>query len=252
VEDLRPHEAPTDDVGARRVDAEAGAAGDLDGELGRVIAEAAGADDDREPELLAERQLERAVAERDLESIGERPAGQIADPGDVAIDPLDRNAAGRERRSCWRSSVRPSKLADHHGGVLGADLVTGESLQDLLPGQGLGRVDANLGIRVGAIAIGLAKAERPDERLDAGPDGRIRDPELALHVAEVAAGAEEALEEGQLFAAQAAEAADAEVAFERRPARPAVQPGHGELTGADGASGDHIMWHWLRFLLCVG
>ena len=111
----------------------------------------------------------------------------------------------------------------------------------------LGRCDdadgriVHLGLRLG---VGPGpEAERADERLDPGPDGRVADPELALHVAQVAARAEEALEQDGLLAIDPTEAADAEVAFQGRPAAAAMQPGDRELVRADGAVGDDIVWH---------
>ena len=93
------------------------------------------------------------------------------------------------------------------------------------------------------VAHRAAEAEGADERLDPGADRGVADAELALHVAQVAARAEEALEEGELLAAQPAEPADAEVAFEGGPAAPAVEAGDRELAGADGTSGDDVVWH---------
>ena len=65
------------------------------------------------------------------------------------------------------------------------------------------------------------------------------------------AGAEEALEEDELLAAEAPEPADAEVAFQGGPAAPAVESRYGEFARTDGAGGDDIVWHGMRFLRCV-
>ena len=115
-------------------------------------------------------------------------------------------------------------------------------------GGGLGRV-RQCGVDVAGRAgrgipfVARPEAQRADQCLDPRPDGGIADAQLALHVAEVAAAAEEALENDELLARQAPEAADAEVALEGRPATAAVQTGDGELVRADGASGDHVVWH---------
>src|SRR5205085_12689486 len=103
--------------------------------------------------------------------------------------------------------------------------------------------------RASVVVAARAEPERPDERLDPGPDGRIADPELALDVAEVAARPEEALQEGGLIPAQPGEAADRELTLERRPARPAAEPRDRELTGADGTGGDDVVCH--AFLVSV-
>ena len=98
-----------------------------------------------------------------------------------------------------------------------------------------------LGDGVGLVA--RAEAQGTDERLDPGPDGGIADLELPLHVAEVAAAAQEALQDLGLLAGQAGEPTDRELALERRPALPAAQPRHRELARADGTGGDDVMGH---------
>jgi hypothetical protein len=99
---------------------------------------------------------------------------------------------------------------------------------------------------VGRVVVAARpEAERPDELLDARADRRVRDAELALHVAEVAPRPEEALEEGELIARQPAEPADAEVALEGRPAARAVEAGDRQLAGADGTGGDDVVRHWV-------
>src|SRR5262249_24102912 len=82
--------------------------------------------------------------------------------------------------------------------------------------------------------------ERPDERLDATADGWVGDAELTLHVAQVAARAEEALEQRELLAGQAPEPPDAELTLEGGPAGAAVEARDGELAGADGTSGVEV------------
>ena len=46
-----------------------------------------------------------------------------------------------------------------------------------------------------------------------------------------------------LLAIEATEAADAELALQRRPAGTAMEAGDGELTRADGAGGDDVVDH---------
>ena len=98
------------------------------------------------------------------------------------------------------------------------------------------------------IAVPRSEAERADERLDPRPDGRVRDPELALHVPEVAPRPEEALQQDELLARQPAEAPDAELALQGRAARAAVEAGDGELPGADGTGGDDVVRHAVPFV----
>src|SRR4051794_2879331 len=116
-------------------------------------------------------------------------------------------------------SALPSKGPDRGGGLVGADLVGGEALEDRLASlatrgfRGVSRCRLRLRL---VPAIAGTEPERTDQRLDAGADRGVRDPELALHVAKVAARPEEALEERRLILPEAAEPPDAEVAFERR------------------------------------
>ena len=127
-----------------------------------------------------------------------------------------------------------------------ADLVASERFEDgravhgLVGGRG-GRLGRGLIEVVGVRAF--PEAEGADERLDAGADRRVADAELPLHLAEVAAGAEEALQEGELVAVEPAEPPDAEVALERGPAAPAVEAGDRELARADGTGGDDVVCH---------
>ena len=122
----------------------------------------------------------------------------------------------------------------------------GEALEDGLAagcGVGAGRGRRG-GVLVGLVrAVAGPEAERPDERLDAAADGRVGDAELALHVAEVAARAEEALEQRELLPRQPPEPADAELALQGRAAGAAVEARHGELAGADGTGGDDVVRH---------
>ena len=88
-----------------------------------------------------------------------------------------------------------------------------------------------------------AEAEGADEGLDPGADRRVADAELALHLAQVAAGAQEALQQGELLAVEPAEPADAEVAFERGPAAPAVEPRDRQFARTDGTGRDDVVCH---------
>ena len=103
-----------------------------------------------------------------------------------------------------------------------------------------------------ASGIGLVpgpEAQGSDERLHPGPDRRVADGELPLHVAEIAPAAQEALQDHGLIAGQAGEPADPELALDRRAARTAPQACDRELARADRAGGDDIMRHW-KNLLC--
>src|SRR4051812_16925449 len=143
-----------------------------------------------------------------------------------------------------RSSTGPPERPDRGGRVLRADLVSGQPLEDPLT-AGVGGLDV---VRRRDVLVGAgSEAQRPDERFDARPDGRVGDPELPLDVAEVAARAKEALEERGLLATESREPADGELALERRPAGRAAKPGDGELAGADGAGGDHVVCHAFLF-----
>ena len=92
----------------------------------------------------------------------------------------------------------------------------------------------------------VAEAQGADERVDAGADGRVADAELALHLLEVAPRSEEALEERQLLAVEAAEAARTELALEGRAAAAAVQARDRQLTTAHRAGGDDVVNHRQR------
>ena len=91
---------------------------------------------------------------------------------------------------------------------------------------------------------GLVAGPEPEgahKRLDAGADRRVADPELPLHVAEVAAAAQEALEDLRLLAGEAGEPPDPELALDGGPAVAAAQPRDGELARADGTGGDDVV-----------
>jgi hypothetical protein len=93
----------------------------------------------------------------------------------------------------------PPEGSDGCGGFLGADLVASQALEDDL--AWIADRPFLRGLLVGLVVVAARpEAKGSNECLDPGPDGRIRDPELPLHVAEVAARAEEALEQGELLA----------------------------------------------------
>src|SRR6476659_7656826 len=172
-------------------------------------------------------------------------------PGAVRTGRADRfDAPGWSR--CWWScsSICPSERTNRHRRLLRADLVAGEAFEDLLPGRDR-RAIAGGGRKVLGtclVTVPWPEAQRPDKRLDPGPDGGVRDAELALHVAQVAARPQEALEQGQLLLRQAAKPPDGELTLERRATGAAVQARDGELAGADGASGDHVVRHAVPFV----
>ena len=174
--------------------------------------------------------------------IARRPVGPISCSSSTpVVEPRHRVVLPRARIAVaassalisWRASA--SRIAGAvHGRVGGRGGRFGRGVVELL---GVGT---------------LPEAEGADEGLDAGADGRVADAELALHLAQVAAGAEEALEQRELVAVQAAEPPDAEVAFERGPAAAAVEAGDRELARADGTGGDDVVWHWIgSFLVSV-
>ena len=240
------------DVRAGRLDDDRGPPGQLDLEVGRrpppspiERSTATRATSVPSPRTIAN------IPDRSCPStsrIVTRSASTRADP-DVAIAQPDRHDAlgaegvleGRADRGRGHDAVLPSaRIAAAASSALISWRASG--LEDLLAGPGRdcrladGLVDV---VRIGA----WPEAERPDERLDPGPDGRVADPELALHLAQVPARAQEALEQRQLVAVQAPEPPDAEVAFEGRPAAPAMEARDGQLVGADGTGGDDVVWH---------
>ena len=133
-----------------------------------------------------------------------------------------------------------------------AAATSGLGVAALAPTQSRGRRGCSGCVVGGLVAIGARpEAERANQRLDPGADGRVGDAQLALHVAEVAAGAEEALEQEQLLPREPPEPADAELALQGRAAGAAVEARHGQLAGADGTGGDDVVRHAVRFLPCV-
>src|SRR4029078_6683303 len=91
--------------------------------------------------------------------------------------------------------------------------------------------------------VALTEPDGANERVHAGADGGIRNAELAFPLLEVAARAQEALEERELLPGQAAETADSELAFEGGAAAPAMDAADHELALADGAGGDDVVRH---------
>ena len=67
--------------------------------------------------------------------------------------------------------------------------------------------------------------------------------QLTLHLPEVAARADEALEQRELVAVESSEAADIEVALERRSAAPTLEPGDAEVARADRTDRDDVVSH---------
>ena len=106
--------------------------------------------------------------------------------------------------------------------VAGVDLMARQLLEDL---RAVGhRHDANGRVRVVvAVRAGIgsrAEPEGPYERLHPGPDRRIADAQLPLHLAEVSARAKEALQQTLLLAIEPGEAADAAAVVARVLASP--------------------------------
>ena len=157
---------------------------------------------------------------------GAGPAVAQAD-GEQAVAPMMVEAGARRRGHRW---VLPSaRIAAAASSALISWRARAWRISSRLrPRSGFGRR------LVGLVGLGPGpEAERPDERLDPRADGRIADPELSLHLAQVAAGPEEALEQCELLAVETTEAPDAEVALERRAAAGAMETGDGQLAGAD-------------------
>ena len=75
----------------------------------------------------------------------------------------------------------------------------------------------------------IRQPERPNQRVDAGPDGGVRDLQLALEFLGVAPGPKETLEKRQLLAAQSPEATDVEVAFDCCAATATLKPRYRKL-----------------------
>ena len=109
--------------------------------------------------------------------------------------------------------------------------------------------------RAAAPADGRAvgQIQGAEQRLDAVANRWVRDAQLALELAQVAARAQERFEQRVLLAVESAEAADGEFALDRRAARVAMQPRNCERAVANRASRDHFSLHLLDLipsLLC--
>src|SRR5262245_40071436 len=139
------------------------------------------------------------------------------------------------------SSRCPPERADRRRRLLGGELVPGEGLEDLLSGPDRSRWLGRRLVRL--IGVAGSEAQCANERLDPGANGRIADPELALHVTQVAARSEEALEQRHLVAVETTEPANAEVALEGRAAAPAMEARDGQLARTDRAGGDDVVRH---------
>ena len=130
-----------------------------------------------------------------------RAEAEREEPGHADLV-LDRRA-GVDPSSSWR----PPEGPDRGRGVLGADLVASERARGspvrVLGGSADAAGDVGRGVVEVVGVRARPEAEGADERLDAGADRRVADAELPLHVAEVAARAEEALEQGELVAVRA-------------------------------------------------
>ena len=216
---------------------------DLDLEVGRLVGCAAGT------ARAGSRRRCRAsgpcpAAASIVKSSSSVLAAEAADGDDVALDAAHQDAAGGERGcstsppgssgssravGAWRGraghrTVLPSaRMASAASSALSSWLASRSRTSrrpacDVLGGGG--RVERRRRARpprrwMGVVRlVARAEAEGADERLDPGPDGGVADAELALHVAEVAAAAEEALEHLGLLAGQAGEPADAELALD--------------------------------------
>ena len=126
--------------------------------------------------------------------------------------------------------------AERLGGLLGADLLARQALEDLATLRLAASVPSpvelvEVGVRgpSSSRVRGVAEAEGAHERVDPAADGGVADAELALHLLEVAARAKEALQQADLLAVEPPEAADAELALERGAAAAAVEAGDGQL-----------------------
>src|SRR4051794_41539740 len=119
--------------------------------------------------------------------------------------------------------------------------MAGDCAEDVLAGPARGGVGGRL---VGVVRVGpRSEAQGADESFDPRADRRIADAKLSLHLAEIPARPEEALEQRELIAREAAEPPDAEVAFEARAAASALEPRDGQLVRADRAGRDDVVWH---------
>ena len=120
----------------------------------------------------------------------------------------------------FRPLQRPHLLllssAEEHRRLVRRDLVPGQPLENVA--AQFGRVARAPGTVLTVVAewCAVSQAKRPHERLDPRPHRRVRHLQLALELLGVPAGPQEALQQGQLLAAEPAETADVEVALDRR------------------------------------
>ena len=177
-----------------------------------------------------------ADALEELIGLGIRRRAQLevdAHPNGVAVDgaKLDIRARHAKREAAigadgvldllgaderGRHQPLASEGAERLGGLLGADLLLRQALEDAAPLAGLDLVLLGVCVRVrfeslveafAEVGVGLvagltAESERADERVDPAAHGRVADAQLALHLLEVASRAEEALEQAHLLAIQ--------------------------------------------------
>ena len=142
-----------------------------------------------------------------------------------------------------RSSRAPPDGADGGGGRLRADLPTGEALHG--SGRGLGVSTDRVAASSPSSTSASARGPNPSARTNASTRPRTVGWGLmpsSRSIREAAAGAQEALEQGELFV-EPAEPADAEVPLQARPAAAAVQASDGQLVRTDRTGRNHIMCH---------
>ena len=87
-----------------------------------------------------------------------------------------------------------------------------------------------------------------ESRVEPRADRRIADAELALNIFEIAARADERLEEIELIRAELMEPTKGERAFDPSPAGCAFEASHAERLRTDGAPGNHRICHEAKML----
>ena len=85
------------------------------------------------------------------------------------------------------------------------------------------------------------EAHRGDDLVQARDDGRVRDAEVFFDVLDLAATADEDLDELELFARQAGQAAEGEVALEGGAARLTFESNDVQVVTADGTPGEDLV-----------
>src|SRR5256885_8599131 len=131
--------------------------------------------------------------------------------------------------------------------------MTGEALQNAAPlgselvvghrsprSRGLGRHRLLIGHGDGWT---VTQSESLEQDLQATAHGGVRDSQLALHLLQVSARAQEALKEGELLALEPPKASHPEFALEGRAAGTAMQARDGQLALADRTGGDDVVGH---------